>query len=166
MRNRMLAATVVVIVLMGGVLVDASAASAVAQPASPSARPTRPDQSDWEQIKAAARLRRIGLVPHRTARFRSLAGYMGVSELATVHALAPGRCREAVRYLYGNLLDLENAEPGENWAPLRRLVATEPSIDACAPRRGLMAPVSERGRTEREVGCPTASERQTGRIRS
>ena len=70
MRNRTLAATVVVAVLMGAVLVDASAASAVAQPASPSARPTRPDQSDWEQIKAAARLRRIGLVPHRTARFR------------------------------------------------------------------------------------------------
>jgi hypothetical protein len=33
------------------------------------------------------------------------------------------------------LLDLQDAHPGENWAPLRRFVAREPSIRACAPRR-------------------------------
>ncbi|MGZ6617265.1 MAG: hypothetical protein ACXVFQ_22930 [Solirubrobacteraceae bacterium] len=37
-------------------------------------------------------------------------------------------------YLYNNLLDLENAYPGENWNPLRQAVAKEPPIRACAPR--------------------------------
>lgn len=97
--------------------------------------PTRPSRADWEKIQAAARMRRLGLARHRTAHFRAYAGFLGLSELATIHPLAAGRCREALRYLYGNLLDLRDAEPGENWTPLRRLVATEPSIRACAPRR-------------------------------
>jgi hypothetical protein len=98
-------------------------------------RRERPDRTDWEAIKAAARVRNLGLARHRTAHFRALAGYMGLNELATIHPLAPGRCEEAVRALYGNLLDLANAHPGENWEPLRRFVAKEPSIRACAPRR-------------------------------
>ena len=101
------------------------------------ALPTRPDPADWAKIESAARMRRIGLARHRTAHFRAYAGLLGLSELATIHPLAAGRCREAVRYLYGNLLDLRDAEPGENWTPLRRLVATEPSIRACAPRRAV-----------------------------
>jgi hypothetical protein len=52
-----------------------------------------------------------------------------------IQPLAPGRCHAALTYLYGNLLDLEDAHPGENWTPLRRLVANEPSIRRCAPRR-------------------------------
>jgi hypothetical protein len=52
-----------------------------------------------------------------------------------IQPLAPGRCQVALTYLYGNLLDLREAHPGENWAPLRRFVAKEPSIRACAPRR-------------------------------
>ncbi|MGN6871787.1 MAG: hypothetical protein ACTHMY_25630 [Solirubrobacteraceae bacterium] len=95
----------------------------------------RPDQADWESIEAAARMRNLGLARHRTAHFRAFAGSLGLNELATIHPLAPGPCREAVRALYGNLLDLANAHPGENWAPLRRFVAREPSIRACAPRR-------------------------------
>jgi hypothetical protein len=90
-------------------------------------------------------MRRLGLARHRTAHFRAFAGYLGLNELATIHPLAPGRCREALRYLYGNLLDLANAQPGENWEPLRRFVAMEPSIRVCAPRRG--RPRDRRGGT-------------------
>jgi hypothetical protein len=145
MRGRTQTVIVITAILMGG-----SALAAVSQ-ASPSPSPaqahsqvvtagsarraTRPDHADWEEIKAAARMRNIGLERHRTAHFRALAGQLGLSELATIHPVAPGRCREALRALYGNLLDLENAEPGENWTPLRRFVAREPSIRACAPRR-------------------------------
>jgi hypothetical protein len=93
----------------------------------------RPDNADWQKIEAAARLRNIGLAPHRTARFRAFAGYMGLTELREVGPLAPGPCRRALAYLYGNLLDLQDAHPGENWTPLRRVVAREPSIRACAP---------------------------------
>ena len=137
---RTLTLTAIVAVLIGGL------ATAAVSRASPSPRnghgaparsaslPTRPDQADWEQIQAAARMRRLGLARHRTAHFRSYAGFLGLSELATIQPLGPGRCREALRYLYGNLLDLRDAQPGENWTPLRRLVATEPSIRACTPR--------------------------------
>lgn len=124
MRTRRLTAIAVAAVVLSGSVTAASAA--------PSARP---GHADWEKIKAAAQDRHIGLARHRTAHFRAFAGALGLSELATVHPLAPGRCRRAVTYLYGNLLDLENAEPGENWTPLRRLVAREPSISACAPTR-------------------------------
>lgn len=97
-------------------------------------RPALPDRADWERIQAAARFRSIGLARHRTAHFRAYAGSLGLSELETIQPLAPGPCREALTYLYGNLLDLQDAQPGENWTPLRRLVAREPSIRACAPR--------------------------------
>jgi hypothetical protein len=96
---------------------------------------TRPDRADWAKIQAAAQFRRIGLARDRTAHFRAYAGALGLSELATIHPLAPGRCRLALTYLHGNLRDLQDAQPGENWTPLRRLVAREPSIHACAPRR-------------------------------
>jgi hypothetical protein len=44
-----------------------------------------------------------------------------------LHRLLPGRCTVAVSYLYDNLLDLYHAYDGEDWGPLRRAVATEPS---------------------------------------
>jgi hypothetical protein len=96
-------------------------------------RPARPDKADWERIRAAAGLRRIALEPHRSAHFRAFAAFLGLSELVTIHPLGAGRCATAVVYLYDNLLDLQDAYPGENWNPLRRLVAKEPSIRACAP---------------------------------
>ena len=112
-----------------------SARTNVSDPSVASAtRRALPDRADWEKIKAAAQFRRIGLAPRRTAHFRAYAGSLGLSELETIQPLGPGRCREALTYLYGNLLDLQDAQPGENWTPLRRLVAREPSIRACAPR--------------------------------
>jgi hypothetical protein len=97
------------------------------------ARSRRPDKADWVTIKTAAGLRRLALAPNRTARFRAFAASLGLSRLVSIHPLAPGRCLTAVTDLYNNLRDLENAHPGEKWGPLRRAVAKEPSIDACAP---------------------------------
>lgn len=145
LRRRTLTVTAIVAVLTGS-----SATAAISKESSSprtgkshgqhgalgcATRRARPEQADWENIKAAAQMRRIGLAHHRTAHFRAFAGYLGLSELATIQPLAPGPCRDALTYLYGNLLDLQDAYPGENWAPLRRLVAREPSIRACAPRR-------------------------------
>jgi hypothetical protein len=115
-------------VAITGVLAAGAAAPA-------DARPVRPNKADWAKIQAAAKLRNIGLAPHRTARFRAFAGFMGLNQLRGIHPLAPGPCRRALTYLYGNLLDLQDAHPGENWTPLRRLVAREPSIRVCAPRK-------------------------------
>jgi hypothetical protein len=115
--------------------VTAITAIVVAGSATAATRPARPNHADWEKIRAAAGLRRLALAPHRTARFRVFTANLGLQELTTIHPLGPGRCATAVIYLYNNLLDLDNAQPGENWVPLRRLVAKEPTIGACAPRR-------------------------------
>ncbi len=96
-------------------------------------RPARPNRADWERIRAAAGLRRLALAPHRSAHFRAYAAFLGLSELTTIRPLGPGPCATAVTYLYDNLLDLQDASPGENWNPLHRLVAKEPPIRACAP---------------------------------
>ena len=138
LRRRMLTTTAIAAVLIGSSATTASSVSASPRPALPPHTTTRsslPDRADWAKIKAAARLRDLGLAPHRTAHFRSFAGYVGLSQLEMIQPLAPGRCEVALTYLYGNLLDLRDAHPGENWTPLRRFVANEPSIRACAPRR-------------------------------
>ena len=114
---------------LAAVLVAGSATAAIGH-----SRPIRPDHADWEKITAAAGLRRLALAPHRTARFRAFTADLGLHQLTSIRPLGPGRCATAVVYLYNNLLDLDNAQPGENWQPLRRLVAKEPSIQACAPR--------------------------------
>jgi len=127
MHWRALTAIAIAAFLIGGpATVMASASVTVA---------TRPDKGDWQKIQAAARLRTTALERHRTARFRSFAATLGLEQLASIHPLAPGRCRNAVIDLHNNLLDLENAVPGEKWNPLRRAVAKEPSIKACAPAK-------------------------------
>jgi hypothetical protein len=148
-RARMLTVTAIAALGMGG-----AATAAVGQaPAWPrpaahrhhgssraATRAERPDRADWETIEAAAHMRSVGLAPDHTAHFRAFAGYLGLSGLVTIHPLAAGPCRDAVTDLYDNLLDLADAYPGETWGQLRRIVATEPSIRACAPRRAERGP--------------------------
>ena len=142
-HRRVLNATAIAAVLIGSLATapvtgaSASPPRALPPPASigSAARSTRPNRADWEKIQTAAGVRTLALAPYRTAHFRSFAAYLGLSELVSIHPFAPGRCATAVTYLYDNLLDLENAYPGENWTPLRRAVAKEPSIHACATRR-------------------------------
>jgi hypothetical protein len=127
MHWRTLTVVAIVAALMGSPAAASASASAT--------RPTRPDKADWHAIQSAARLREMALAQHRTARFRSFAATLGLGQLASIHPFAPGRCLTAVTYLFNNLLDLENAFPGENWGPLRRAVAREPSIRSCRPRK-------------------------------
>jgi hypothetical protein len=127
MRWRTLTTIAIAAVLIGTPATVAASASAT--------RATRPDKADWQKIQQAARLRTMALGRHRTPRFRSFAATLGLGLLASIHPLAPGRCQTAVIDLTNNLLDLEMAFPGEKWNPLRRAVAREPSIKACAPRR-------------------------------
>jgi hypothetical protein len=141
MHVRTLTATAIAVVLMGSsaapaaIRVSTSRSASAQNPKSATAAlPSRPNKVDWNKIKTAARLRNMALAPHRTARFRSFAAMLGLGQLSSIHPLAPGRCRTAVIDLHNNLLDLEEAFPGENWGPLRRAVAKEPSIHACAPR--------------------------------
>lgn len=100
------------------------------------ARPQSTAVTNWQEIRAAAWLRQNALAPKRTTFHRAFAAYMGLSTLMRLHRPLGGHCAAAVRYLYDNLLDLHDAYTGEDWLPLRQAVATEPSLQACAPRRG------------------------------
>jgi hypothetical protein len=120
------------VVAIAAVLIGSSAALAASASA---AFPERPNKADWHKIQSAAHLRKMALARHRTARFRSFAATLGLGQLASIRPLAPGRCLTAVTDLFNNLRDLANAVPGENWDPLRRAVAKEPSIRACRPRK-------------------------------
>jgi hypothetical protein len=137
----LIAAAIAAILMVSPATAAVGGVSGSSRPARPSHtstgsadRSSRPNRADWEKIKTAARLCTMALAPHRTARFRAFAANLGLTELISIHPLARGPCATAVIYLYNNLLDLDNAYPGENWTPLRRAVAKEPSIDACAPR--------------------------------
>ena len=117
--RRTLTATAVAAVLIGSAATAVPSVSASPRPVLPphpatgsAARSSRPDRADWEKIKSAARLRDLGVARHRTAYFRSVAGLLGLSQLATIQPLAPGRCQVALTYLYGNLRDLADAHPG------------------------------------------------------
>ena len=136
-RRTLTATAIVALVTAGAAIAAPSRAPGAPRHASArfAAQPQRPDRVDWEKIQTAAGLRRMALARHRTARFISFAAQLGLQELLSIRPLAPGRCLTAVRDLYDNLLDLENAVPGESWEPLRRAVAREPSVQACAPRR-------------------------------
>jgi hypothetical protein len=142
LHTRRLTAAAIAAVLMAGS--GTATARGGSEPAHPGAghgvvasprpgRRTRPDRADWQKIQAAAHLRRTALGRHRSAHFRAFAAFLGLSELVTIHPLGAGRCATAVTYLYDNLLDLHDAYQGENWNPLRRAVAKEPPVRACAP---------------------------------
>lgn len=140
-HRRVLSATAIAAVAISSSAAAASGVTAPPPRALTTHAPTgshassRPSKADWQKIQAAARLRDLALAPHRTAHFRAFAADLGLRELASIHPIAPGNCVTAVIYLYNNLRDLADAYPNENWTPLRRAVATEPSIQACAPRQ-------------------------------
>jgi hypothetical protein len=90
--------------------------------------------TDWQEIQGAASLRKDALQPNLTAFHRAFAAYMALSALIGLRNRLSGRCAVAVTYLYNNLLDLHDAYTGEDWTALRQAVATEPSLEACAPR--------------------------------
>jgi hypothetical protein len=95
---------------------------------------SRLDAIGWLKVRQAVHLRTMALAPKRTALYRAFAADMGLQSLMGLRPVRGGRCAVAVLYLYDNLRDLLDAYPGENWQPLRRLIAKQPSLFACAPR--------------------------------
>jgi hypothetical protein len=132
------AATMVLAASRGHQAVRNIAARPHAVPAASVVRSTRANAAGWQMIKGAAQMRRMALEPNRTSFYRAFAGYIGLSALIRLDRILPGRCSLAVRFLYNNLLDLYHAQSGEDWDPLRRAVATEPPLGACAPRPRLL----------------------------
>jgi hypothetical protein len=93
----------------------------------PAPRTPWPSAGDYQTIRIARAARDEALFRERDWRRKAYAASLAARTLLTVH-MAAGRCAEYVTELYGNLRDLMDAYPGEDWSPLVRLVRREPSF--------------------------------------
>jgi hypothetical protein len=91
--------------------------------------------ADYGTIKTAVAVRDDALLHERDWRRKSFAASLAARTLLTVR-IGSGTCAAYVTELYGNLRDLMDAYPGEDWRPLVRLVRHERSpIRACKQPR-------------------------------
>ena len=86
-----------------------------------------PSAADYGTIKTAVATRDDALLHERDWRRKSFAASLAARTLLTVR-IGAGTCAAYVTELYGNLRDLMDAYPGEDWRPLVRLVRHEPSF--------------------------------------
>jgi hypothetical protein len=107
---------------VGGGPGTASTVAARAAPLTP-----WPTEADYATIRTAAAIRDHALFHDADWRTKSLSAGLAIRTLLTVR-IAPGSCATYVGQLYGNLLDLHDAYPGEDWRPLIRLVRRQPSL--------------------------------------
>jgi hypothetical protein len=108
-------------------------------PAPPAALSPWPSPGDYVTIKTAFAARDRALFHESDWRRRSFSAQLAGRTLLTVR-MAPGRCARYVTELYGNLRDLMDAYPGEDWSTLVRFVRRQPSLaDACVQPRGRLA---------------------------
>jgi hypothetical protein len=102
-----------------------------------------PSEAEYTTIKAAVAARDIALFHETDWRRRSYGASAALQTLLTLR-ISAGRCATFVTELYGNLHDLAEAYPREDWRPLVRLVRRQPSLaTACrrpaAPTRLIIA---------------------------
>jgi hypothetical protein len=99
-----------------------------------------PSRADYATIKTAVGVRDHVLLRRTDWREKAYAAFLGLRTLLTVH-MAAGSCATYVTELYGNLLDLRDAYPAEDWRPLVRFVRRQPSLAAACRRRDVPARV-------------------------
>lgn len=92
-----------------------------------------PSAADYTTIKVAVAARDIALFHETDWRRRSYGASAALQTLLTLR-IKRGRCAAYVTELYGNLHDLAEAYPREDWRPLVRLVHRQAAL-ATACRR-------------------------------
>jgi hypothetical protein len=126
--------------LVAATVLVAACGSVYRQPAGPpTGRPQHvalspwPGAADYRTITIALAVRDDALFHQRDWRRKAFAASLAARTLLTVR-IAAGTCAGYVTELYGNLRDLMDAYPREDWRPLVRLVRHEPSLQrACKP---------------------------------
>jgi hypothetical protein len=114
-----------------------------AAPVQPVALTPWPSVSDYQTIKTAVAVRDNALFHQTDWRRKSFAASLALRTLVTVR-MAVGHCAAYVTELYGNLRDLADAYPHEDWRPLVRTVRREPSLAAACqhPRPAASIPAA------------------------
>jgi hypothetical protein len=92
-----------------------------------------PSAGDYQTIKIAAAVRDHALFHESDWRRKSYAAQLALTTLMTVR-LAAGPCATFVTGVYGNLRDLLDAYPGEDWRPLYAVVRQEPPLSLVCQR--------------------------------
>jgi hypothetical protein len=114
-----------------------------------------PSAADYGTIKVTVGVRDRALLRQTDWRTKALSASLALRTLLTVR-VAPGRCAAFVTFLYGNLLDLHEAYPGEDWRPLIRLVRRHPTLrSSCAQRAD---------RPQPQEGAPVLPGRRFGQL--
>jgi hypothetical protein len=114
-----------------------------------------PSDADYMTIKVAVGVRDRALFERTDWRTKSLSASLALRRLLTVR-MAPGQCAAFVTFLYGNLLDLHEAYPGEDWRPLIRLVRRHATLkSSCAQRAD---------RSQPQDGAPVLPGRRFGQL--
>lgn len=92
-----------------------------------------PSAADYTTIEIAASVRDRALFHEHNWRRKSFAAQLALRTLLTVR-IAAGPCASYVTRLYGNLRDLQDAYPGEDWRPLVAVVRRDPPLRlVCRP---------------------------------
>jgi hypothetical protein len=86
-----------------------------------------PSAANYGTIKTALAVRDDALLHQRDWRRKSFAASLAAKTLLTVR-IGAGTCAAYVTELYGNLRDLMDAYPGEDWRPLVHRVRQKPSL--------------------------------------
>ena len=93
-----------------------------------------PTPADYTTLTVAETVRNDALYRYRDPRVKAFLAYTALRSLLTIGRLAPGPCADHVAALYGNLRDLLDAHPGEDWRPLILFVRREPTVaQVCRP---------------------------------
>jgi hypothetical protein len=101
-----------------------------------------PSAADYGTIKIAVAVRDHALFHEKDWRRKAFAATLAARTLLTVR-ISAGPCATFVTQLFGNLRDLMDAHPGENWRPLIRLVRHQPSIGMACRQPGAHPRVKE-----------------------
>ena len=114
-----------------------------------------PSTADYVTIRVAVAVRDRALFERTDWRTKSLSASLALRTLLTVR-MAPGSCASFVTFLYGNLLDLHEAYPGEDWRPLIRLVRRHPTLESSCAQRA--------DRPQPQEGAPVLPGRRFGQL--
>jgi hypothetical protein len=92
-----------------------------------------PSAADYATIKTAVAVRDNALFDQPDWRRKSFAASLAARTLETVR-ISAGPCAAYATELYGNLRDLMDAYPGEDWRPLIRFVRHQPPLARACKR--------------------------------
>jgi hypothetical protein len=104
-----------------------------------------PGKADYNAIAVAVKVRNQAL-RLTASNQKAHAAQLGMTTLVPLeHTMATGPCAAFVAHIYDELMDLNQAYPGEDWRPMVRVVAHDPSVVSQCASPGVRAHLGPSG---------------------